>query len=433
MLNEPTYPFFFFHLFVLLGLILFVKKPQYIFWIGVFYFSARELKRAVFTRLPQFGSYLNLDDFIILIMLLLLIRISFSRRILMPSAIFWLSICLFYSILLIVLNYSFIYPVQRAHKYALYFLFGIFLGYNYVWTEKDLKIFLYSIFIGSIIASIQYIINIRETVLTFASNDFQFSNIRSVQFIGLIPAIIISSVFIKLQWLKSKKIIMIFLVGLSLMIINIILSQTRSITISIILTIIIIYFKKKEIRPKVGLILLVPFFIYIIFIKYLDISNINEIFFERFRLFTESPGIDITSIARKSAIAYEFNAFLTSNIIFGNGLGYFYFHPEAYNPYIAWGHIGHISYLATLGVFGFMIYSMYIPYISLRVLLYKKINTFKLAYTKMFIIFGTALIISNWISFWMSSSYLENGSFLPGTVIGIVWALKDNRIALTKH
>jgi hypothetical protein len=432
MVETPTYPVLFFYVFGILGFIFLLKKPQYTFWMGIFYFASRELQRSAFTRLPQFGPYLNLDDFIILLMLLSLIHISFSRKIKLPSAAFWVALCIFASILIIALKFSFTYPVQREHKVALYFLFGIFLSYNFVEKEKDLEIFLKILFIGSIIASIQYILVAQEKVLTYGTGNIQES-VRSVGFMALIPTIIISSIFIKMKWLESNRVKLIFYAGLSLMIVNLVLSQTRSLYISIILTVIIIYLLRKEIKLKTSLMIIIPFLVYIIFDQYLGSININEIIFGRMQLLSDSPATDVTTIGRLTAIESEFSAFLASNIIFGNGLGFTYFLPEAYNPYIAWGHIGPIAYLSRLGLLGFIIYSIYIPVASLNMLLRTKINSLKTDYTRIFIIFGTALIIGDWISFWMSASYLGIGAFLPGTVIGIVWAIKDKRVQLTKY
>ena len=123
----------------------------------------------------------------------------------------------------------------------------------------------------------------------------------------------------------------------------------------------------------------------------------------------------MTTIGRMAALQYEFAAFLSSNIIFGNGLGFTYFLPEASNPYISWGHIGHIAYLARLGLLGFIIYSFYIPFTALKYLIRTKTSYLKFSYTKIFLIFATALIVSDWIQFWMSSSYLNLTAFLPGS------------------
>lgn len=434
MVDNPTYPAIFFYIFGVLGLFYLIKKPQYTFWMGIFYFSARELRMAAFTRLPQFGPYLNLDDFIILLMLLSLIHIAFRYKINLPSAAFWVALCIFTSILMIAAKYSFTYPVQREHKVAFYFLFGIILSYNYVRREKDLEIFLKVLFVGSIVASLQYLLLIQERLETFGPTNIQES-IRSVGFMALIPSFIISSFFLKLKWLGAIGVKLIYFAGLSLMLVNLFLSQTRSLYIAIILTVLLIFLLRREIKTKsfIIIVIVVPFLVYIIFDQYLNLLNINEVIFGRIQLLSDSPATDVTTIGRLNAIEREINAFFNSSIIFGNGLGFTYFLPEANNPYISWGHIGPIAYLARLGLLGFIVYSIYIPFTSLYLLLREKIKSLKVDYTKIFIIFGTALIISDWISFWMSASYLGIGAFLPGTVIGIVWALKDKRIKLTKH
>ena len=80
MFELESYPEFFFYLFGIIGFIFLIKKPQYTFWMGIFYFSAREGSRAALTRIPQFGPYLNLDDFIIRLMLLSLIHFHLVRK-----------------------------------------------------------------------------------------------------------------------------------------------------------------------------------------------------------------------------------------------------------------------------------------------------------------------------------------------------------------
>lgn len=434
MLEQSTYPDLIVYLLGALGLIFFIKKPQYTFWMGIFYFSARELQRAAFTRTPLFGPYLNLDDFIILLMILSLVHISFYRKIKIPSAAFWVALCIFASILIIAVKYSFVYPVQREHKAALYFLFGIFLGYNFLEKENDLEVFLKILFIGCIAASIQYYLFIQLKVEEYGPNVYS-ETIRSVGFMALIPTIIIASFFIKLKWLENNKVKLIYFIGLSLMVLNLVISQTRSLYITIVLTVIIIFLIRREIKTKTVVLatIIVPFLVYIIFDQYLNWLNINQLIFGRLELLSDSPSTDVTTIGRLTAIDHEFKAFLTSNIIFGNGLGFTYFLPEAYNPYISWGHIGHIAYLARLGLLGFIVYSILIPFTAIITLMKVKIKKLRYNYTKIFIFIGIALVIGDWISFWMSASYLGIGAFLPGTVIGIVWAIKDKRINLAEY
>ena len=431
-MQTEGYPLYFFLSIAALGLIFFIWRPQYNFWFSLFYFSVRELRTASFTRIEGFGPYLNLDDFVLIILVISLIHISYKRGIKIPNLVIWLSICFIVSLLTIGINYSFIYEVQREHKFALYFILGIFFGYNFVLKEKDFEIFLKILFIGSFIASIQYLLFAQEKIELYGTRNIE--TIRSVGFMALIPIFIITSIFIKIKWLSTIKIKLIYFSGLSMMVVNIILSQTRSIYISIILTVFLIYLFHKEFKVKSGLIFLiiVPFIVYIIFDQYFKFININELIFGRMQLLSDSPSTDVTTIGRAYAIKYEIAAFLKSNIIFGNGLGFTYFIPEGRSEYISWGHIGHIAYLARLGLLGFIIYSIYIPFTTLKYLVKTETNKLKYGYTKIFIIFATALIINDWISFWMSASYLGIGAFLSGTVIGTVWALKDKKIKLAE-
>lgn len=434
MPQPETYPDFFFYVFGILGLIFLVKKPQYNFFMAIFYFSAREVQRSVFTRIPLFGPYLNLDDFIILLMLVSLVHYSFSRKIKIPSAVWWIALCIFSSILIIGVKYSFTYAVQREHKFALYFLVGIFLGYNYIIKENELKTILKIIFFGSIVVSIQYVLFTQLKLEEYGPNVY-YETIRSVGFLALIPSIIVASFFIKLKWLENTKIKLIYFLGLSLMIVNLALSQTRSIYIAIILTVLVIFFTRKEIKTKTLLLtsIVIPFLVFIIFDQYLKLLNINQLIFGRLELLSDSPTTDITTIGRLSAIDYEFKAFLSSSIIFGNGIGFNYFLPEASNPYISWGHIGPIAYLSRMGVLGFIVYSIFIPFTAYSTLKKLKVHTLKYNYIKIFVLFSSALVISDWISFWMSASYLTIGAFLPGIIIGIVWSIKDKRIILSKY
>lgn len=434
MNEQLTYPQFFFILFGIIGFILISKKPQFNFWLGIFYFSAREQKTAAITRIEAFGPYLNLDDFIILILLISLVRFSFHKKIKIPAPVIWLGFCFISSIFIIGLNHSFTYEVQREHKAALYFILAFFLGYNFFTNEKEFEYLLKLLFIGSIVASIQYIFLTQEKISLYDVGNFPES-IRSVGFIGLIPTFIILSFFLKIHSLASSIEKFIFFTGLSLMIINLILSQTRSFYITILLTVIIIFFFNREFKFKSSFLVItfLPFLIYIVFSQYLNLHNINDIIFSRIQSLYDNPTTDLTTIGRMYALQYEFAAFLSGNIFLGNGLGFTNFHPLNYNPYIAWGHIGHIAYLARLGLLGFIIYSIYIPFSSLKFLVDIKIKDLKYSYTKIFFLFATALIISDWIQFWMSASYLNVTAFLPGMIIGITWALKQKIIILNRY
>lgn len=433
-MTEPTtYPPIIFYIIAIIGLYFLVKNPKYSFLLGIFYFAARENRMAALTRIEFFGPYLNLDDFVILLIIFSLIHFSFNRKIIIPSAVSLIAICIFSSILLIAVKYSFIYPVQREHKWALYFLLAIFLSYNFIEKEKDLEIFLKVLFIGCIVASVQYILMLQGNLVLSHTLRYQES-IRSVGYISLIPVFLITSFFLKLKWLNTFLLKIIYITGLGLMMVNLILSQTRTIYIYVILTVMIISFLKKKLKFKSVFIILIviPLVVYVIFVLYLGAININDIIFGRFELFSGGPLTDDTASSRLLAMKYEFDSFLSSNIIFGNGLGFTYFLPEAYNPYISWGHIGHIAYLSRLGLIGFLVYSIYIPFAAIFTLMSINLNILKNNYTKIFILFGSALVIGDWIGFWMSASYLGTYGYLPGTVIGIIWALKDKRIMLIR-
>lgn len=431
-MQTEGYPSYFFLIISLIGFILLIWQPQYNFWAAIFYFSARELRAAVFTRLEPFGPYLNLDDFMLLIVLTSLLKFSKFKKISLPQPVILIIICFIVSILIIGVNNKFTYEVLREHKAALYFLLGMFLSYNFIKLEKDLEIFIKVLFIGSVVASIQYLLT-TKVKLESLTTEHIYGSIRSVGFMALIPSIIISSFFLRVKWLESIRIKIIYFLGLSLMLVNIFLSQTRSIYFAILLTVIIIFLLRKEFKSKSLLItsIIVSFMLYIIFDQYLTFININELIFGRIQLLSDGTTTDITTLGRLNAAQIEFNAFLSSNLLFGNGIGFHYFLPEASNPYISWGHIGHIAYLARLGLFGFFVYSIYIPIKSYYSLSKININELKFNYSKIFIILGTSLIISDWIQFWMSASYLGVGAFLSGTVIGITWTLIDKKIKLS--
>lgn len=430
--DQITYPQFSFIAFGIIGFIFLFINPKYNYWLTIFYFSSRELRAAVFTRLEPFGPYLNLDDFMLLIMLISSLKFSKFKKISLPQPVILIIICFIGSILIVGVNNKFTYEVLREHKAALYFLLGIFLSYHFIKSEKDLEKFLKVLFIGSMVASIQYLLFTKVRLESLTTENI-YGSIRSVGFMALIPSIIISSFFLRVKWLESIRVKIIYFLGLSLMLVNIFLSQTRSIYFAILLTVIIIFLLRKEFKSKSLLItsIIVSFMLYIIFDQYLTFVNINELMFGRIQLLSDSTTTDITTLGRLNAAQIEFNAFLSSNLFFGNGLGFHYFLPEANNPYISWGHIGHIAYLARLGLFGFFIYSIYIPLKSYYSLSKININELKFNYSKIFIVLGTSLIISDWIQFWMSASYLGVGAFLSGAVIGIIWALKDKRIKLS--
>lgn len=431
MFETETYPQYFFFIFGIIGIIFLIWRPQYSFWMGIFYFAAREIRRAVNTRIGDFGPFVNLDDFIIIIMILSLLHFSFKYRTKIPTPTIWILISLGISILLVALNYNFSYPVLREFKWALYFPIGIYLGYNFITEEKNLATFLKILFIGTMVSSITYIFLVQNKLIG-NSESIYYESLRSVFFVSLTPSLVAAGFYVKMKWFKNFSMRIFFLVGISLFVINLLLSQTRSYYIAIILTVTIIYLIRKEVKLKSILIpvIVIPLIIFLIFDIYLGYISISELIFGRVEGL-KTPTTDVTTISRLAAIDYEFNAFLMSNIIFGNGVGFSHFTKDALNPYISWGHIGHIAYLARLGLLGFFIYSILIPFISLHFLYNINITSLKNIYSKMFIIFAFALVISDWIQFWMSSSYLHIYAMLSGIVIGTIWSLKDKKIKLS--
>ncbi|HCY77265.1 MAG TPA: hypothetical protein DHV28_15205 [Ignavibacteriales bacterium] len=390
------------------------------FWFGLFYFAGREFQKSVFTRIGGLGPYLNLDDAIIVFFLVSLIRYRKLNKIKLPLIIVGILVSIIISIVIMSVSNALTYEVQRVHKAALYFPLAIFIAYNFIDNNEKFEIYLKVLFLGSIVASIQYLLYILSRQVEII-NYTEISIIRSVGFISFTPILIITSFFISLKNLNKKE-VFIFIFGLSLFWLNIIFSQTRSVFISLAITVIILalVFKLHIRLRKTFYFAIISIFIYLTLLIFFPAFDLKELFLGRMISLREQGMNDPTAYTRLDSLFLEWKYFLQSNILFGNGLGYNYFVYEGYK-YISWGHIGHIAYLSTLGIFGFIIYSVLIPVKSIKnyLKLIKQKN--QEYYLAIFLVTAIALTFNDWIQFWMSASYLGQGAFLAGITYGTLW------------
>jgi hypothetical protein len=207
---------------------------------------------------------------------------------------------------------------------------------------------------------------------------------------------------------------------------SVLLSQTRSIWISSLLAVPIAFlvFKQKGIIKKA---LLTPLFMIIVFLGVMIAMHYTHpaidpqnIVVERLRTFIDQDLMFRSTITRRLALKAELEEWSKGSFIFGRGLTYYanYYFDRVGKYRIAWGHLGHVTTLAQLGLIGLFVYSLFLPLKIVHAS--KKLWEYPSTEIKFMGIIGGVCIISSWICFFMSDSFLSQRA-VEGIIFGAVW------------
>lgn len=428
------------YLLLLIGLPLAVLKPFKAFLIVVFLISAAGTTEFTYARISALGPYFNANDACLIVSIIAMIsyvKIT-EKKIVFPIVTRWIFLVLFIGFFQSwYLISGFHYEVLRSLRYAISMPIYFIVAATMVNSEGKVRLLLVMLFLGSIFSAFEHIFFVRSVVNQTAS-DISIDQFRTIEFRSPGLWILLSSIV----WLPNLKGILnhkMLVAGGSLFAVSVLLNQTRSIWISSIAAIPLVFMlfpQKKAVKRAVIISLLLPvLFIGMLAIIHLATPSIkvDNIIAQRLTTLTDASNRSESTMTRQNDFERETTEWLRSTLVFGCGLVYFApYYLDYYRGYrVAWGHLGHLSILTQLGIVGLFVFSIYLPIKIIQAA--RKLWRENSQEIKFLGLLGGMCMVWSWICFFMSDSFLGYTHFTDGIIFGSVWsqvrALKVSREA----
>jgi hypothetical protein len=407
------YPSVVLYITLIIGLPLALFKPYKGFLVITFLACAADSTSLTYTRTQFLGPYFNANDACLLIAL----TATISYGVLLKNKIRFPDVTkLMVAVLLIGFFQSLImvgestYEVLRAMRWAValpvYFVFAATM----VDEEKKVKMLLIAILLGSIISSLQHIIFVKSRMETFILMGDSVGVFRTFAFSNPGLWLLLAGIV----WMPKIRSFYRPLIYISAVMFaaSVFLHQTRSIWISSIaaLPIAFVLFMQKDIVKKS---IIISISVLVLFVGVLQlISHVlpeikpNDIILQRIGPYAEQDTRYESTLDRQMDFKLEVEEWMKGTLIFGRGLTYF--SAGSYESYdtddVAWGHLGHVTTLAQLGLIGLFVYSFLLPIIIVNNS--RKLWRFATGETKFLGVLAGVCMISSWICFIMSGSFL---------------------------
>lgn len=439
---EPAgYPSVVLYLTLLLGLPMALVRPFKAFLVVAFLVAAADATAFTYTRTQLLGPYFNANDACLLVALASALShgVYLKNGIQLPNVVKWII-----AVLLIGFTQSwfvmggFSYEVLRSLRWAMTLPVYFVIGATMVDDERKVRQLLIALFLGSAVSAVEHVLFVRSLVDHHASTSFDIGQFRTIAFRSPGVWFLLAGII----WLpKIKGINRIVMLGAgALFAVSVLLNQTRSIWISSIaaLPLIFLLFKQKKralktvMLPVISAIMFAALFIFMYFIT----PNISpaDIVMERVRTLTDQDIRFRSTITRLLSFKLEMEAWSKGSLVFGRGLSYY---SNSFSEYhegfpVAWGHLGHVTTLAQLGLIGLLVYSFYLPKIVIQASRRLWLDTSP-EIKFIGLLAGTSIIWS-WLCFFMSDSFLSQHA-ADGVIFGTAWRqarLLSNNITLRR-
>lgn len=428
------YPIALFYLVAVIGGVLIVVRPWWAFLFAVFCLSARDFHAAVFTRTALFGPYLNLNDLLLWICLLAMLKECFGTR-----KLIWIP-----QILLAIFGLIVIGDIQSLYKYGFtgdvfrriwstaIFPIMFLISANMVQSDMRARSFYLIFFLGTVTAALQHIFYVHmQTYDLLLPAMHQFRTISYSASGG--SYILIAAMFLQRHNKLGKLKNLFYYFGLSLIGLSILLASTRGswIVIGVVIPILFLMLRKYQNIPRLGFRIGVLFVGLILIVQVLLPNlGLGKSLVKRFETL-QQPSTAYSS--RWEGARTEIDIWLNSSLILGSGstlpLEYESADKEVTG---ALYHVGITTYLTHYGLLGIIIYVILLP-----------LSTFKVGrryYLKHFmypggrlVLVSIACIIATTIGSLSSMHFLLATCHIPGLLYGVVWGLsKGKRIELKR-
>jgi hypothetical protein len=437
-MNNP-FPSEIFTLILVIGAPLAFLWPKPAFFTFFFLTCALPGDVLTFTRLSGIGPWFNLRDACLIFALVSsVVYVARNRRkIQLPLAIIGIIILTLLGGIHSYVAYSpDFYLFARLFRLYLNFPLFFIAGVLIVDRESDSRWLIRAVVIGSVIVSILYLVSLVDTY-TFDGIVY-YRNFRQLSFGSLlIPWVAISLIiWVLTKQITSRRYQLAAIAAVGLHMVVILLQQTRSIWLSTMIVFLVIFFtllRESTLNLKV---IIKPGRI----VLFVILLSFGLVLGNRF-LGTLIPGLSFQSLienraaaddaGRSLAVNIEFQTWLESTLIWGNGLGYTNFSNSPLlqeltigisDVEIAYTHVGHIGTLSEYGLIGYLVFYVGLPLTIMRAARHLLKSETTAPETRMLAVMSLILIMWLWILFLFSGNFNGLHSFSP-MLLGATWSL----------
>ncbi len=286
---------------------------------------------AIKTRIPYLGEYLNLNDLLLWIAVLAMLRIVWrGQKIWVPNIVLAIIGIIVLGAFQALSQYGFHYLVMRDIWATCIFPLMFIVGANMLRNIQDARLFYWTLFLGSCGAALQHMLSMQSTLLS-TELLFGLAGFRNVEFMysgGIF--LLIAAFFVDMRKiLKSLNLFLFWGMGLSLIGISYVLSFTRTIWAGAVLAGISLFFLMYREHKKVlsRLAHALPLIVMIILVFKMTLflfipAEVTHLIDERADFVRYEDSFEEAFESRETGMATELKLWLDSTIIWGIGTSY---------------------------------------------------------------------------------------------------------------
>ena len=444
------YPLIVFYAIGLTGILLVVFRPYGAFLLAVFGLAARNFHAAVYTRSDLLGQYCNLNDLLMWIGLLAMVRLALHERELWAPKILVaiLAINLFGAFDALT-EYGFTAHVQRSLWAAAIFPAMFLVAANLVSSQEKARSFYWALFAGALLAAIQHLFMVDAQINVRGAFAGEF-DIRSISYIfsgGIFWAV--SAIFINVQRLVVRPLPgLIWLGGIGLIALSYLLSFTRTVWVGAAVSILGVWlvtsWQSRQIPRVVSRSIYVLISLSLVTACTFTISaalfpglDLEGMVIKRLDFLENRDVFDKAYETREQGFKTEIDLWHKGSMLWGVGTA---MPPEIaeapipikgrnVDPAIgALGHVGFSSYLAHFGLLGLIAYCFLLPLLTIKAgkLIYWE---HRRGYIGALALAAMALGFYDLATIFSSNHYLNATGHLPGLIYGALWGLSRRELA----
>ena len=444
------YPLIVFYAIGLTGFLLVVFRPYWAFLFAVFCLAARNFQAAVFTRSPLLGQYCNLNDLLMWIGLLALLRLAFQERELWAPKILVAILAInFFGAFDSLFEYGFIAHVQRSLWAAAIFPTMFLVAANLVSSQEKARYFYWALFTGALLAAIQHLFLVDSQINVRGASAGEF-DIRSISYIfsgGIFLAV--SAIFINVRRLVLRPLIgLIWLGGIGLIALSYLLSFTRTLWVGTAVSVLGVWlvtsWQSRQISRVFSRSIYAVFALFLVIACTFTISaalfphlDLEGMVMKRLDFLEHRDVFDKSYETREQGFRTEINLWLEGSMLWGVGTTMPPALAEASIPgkgeradlnIGALGHVGLSSYLARFGLLGLIVYGLLLPLLTIKAgkIIYSE---HRRDYTGALALAAMALGFYDMATIFSSNHYLGATSHIPGLIYGALWGLSRRELA----
>jgi hypothetical protein len=430
------YPLIVFYAIGLAGFLLVVVRPYWAFLFAVFCLAARNFHYAVFTRVPSLGMYCNLNDLLVWIALLAMVRLAFQERDLWaPRILVAILAIIFIGAFQSLYEYGFIVHVQRSIWAVAIFPAMFLVAANIVSSPGKARQFYWALLAGALVAACQHLLFIDYQ---FANNGplAQESDIRTISYLGSGGVYLaVSSIFLDIRrlvqrWLSG----LIWLGVIVLIVLSNVLSFTRGLYVGAAFSIIGVWlttsWQESRVLYRSASAL---FCLFLVIACTITISgtlfpelNLEGMVTKKMSFLEHRDVFDKAYATREQGLETETDLWLDGSIIWGVGTALPPSLVKGTNASVdvtgALGHVAFSTYLVHFGLVGLLVFGVLLPLMTI-----KTGNMLFRGHSRDYI--GAVALAAMAISFFdvatllTSNHYLTATTQVPGLIYGALWGL----------